>query len=125
VSFTLVCPAAKRLQDAQIYVEQLCQVAVGIARAYALMQAFLTMVRERRGEDLDGWMTEATHSGIEELARFARGRQDDLAAVEAELSLAWSHGVTEGRIHRLKLVNRQGCGRAGFALLRQGVLQVA
>jgi hypothetical protein len=32
---------------------------------------------------------------------------------------------TEGQIHRLKLVKRQGYGRAGFALLRSRVLQAA
>jgi transposase len=36
-----------------------------------------------------------------------------------------TNGVTEGQIHRLKLVKRQGYGRAGFALLRQRVLQAA
>jgi transposase len=36
-----------------------------------------------------------------------------------------SNGVTEGQIHRLKLVKRQGYGRAGFALLRQRLLHAA
>ena len=66
-------------------------------------------------------MAEATHSGIAELARFARGLQDDLTAIKAGLTLEWSNGVTEGQVHRLKLVKRQGYGRAGFALLRQRV----
>jgi transposase len=35
------------------------------------------------------------------------------------------NGATEGHVHRLKLVKRQGYGRAGFALLRQRVLQAA
>lgn len=83
------------------------------------------MVRERRGNDLEGWMAEATDSAIAALARFARGLRDDFAGVKAGLTLAWSNGVTEGQIHRLKLVKRQGYGRAGFALLRQRVLQVA
>jgi len=125
VSFAMVCPAAKRSREAQAYVDQLCQVDAGIARAHALSQAFLTMVRERRGQDLEAWMAEATASGIAELARFARGLQDDLAAVTAGLTLGWSNGVTEGQIHRLKLVKRQSYGRAGFALLRQRVLQAA
>jgi len=69
------------------------------------------MVRERRGDALEAWMAEATHSGIEELARFARGLQDDLIAIKAGLSLGWSNGATEGQIHRLKLLKRQGYGR--------------
>jgi transposase len=125
VSFAMVCPAAKRLREAQAYVDQLCQVDAGIARAHALSQAFLTMVRERRGQDLEAWMAEATDSGIEALARFARGLQEDLAAVTAGLTLEWSNGVNEGHVHRLKLVKRQGYGRAGFALLRQRVLRAA
>jgi hypothetical protein len=67
-------------------------------------------------------MAEAAHSGIDELARFARGLQEDLATVTAGLTLEWSNGVTEGQIHRLKFVKRQGYGRAGFALLRQRLL---
>jgi transposase len=125
VSFTLVCPTAKRSQDAQTYVEQLCQVEAGMARANQLIQAFLAIARERRGHDLEAWIAEATHSSIDELARFAQGLQEDLAAVTAGLTLEWSNGVTEGQIHRLKLVKRQGYGRAGFALLRQRVLQAA
>ena len=125
VSFVMVCLAATRSRAAQTSLDQLCQVDTGIAQAYGLSQAFLAMVRERRGNDLEGWIAEATHSGIEALARFAHGLQDDLTAIKAGLTLEWSNGVTEGQIHRLKLVKRQGYGRAGFALLRQRVLQAA
>jgi transposase len=67
--------------------------------------------------DLDAWMTAATHSGIETLARFAQSLQQDLTAVKAGLTLPWSNGPVEGQITRLKLLKRQGYGRAGFALL--------
>jgi transposase len=108
-----------------MYLDQLCQIDAGIARAHGLTYAFLAMVRERRGAALEAWMAEAISSGIAELARFARGLQDDVSAVTAGLTLAWSNGVTEGQIHRLKLVKRQGYGRAGFALLRPRVLHAA
>jgi transposase len=125
VSFAMVCPPTKRSREAQTYLDQLCQMDVGIEQAYALSQALLTMIRERRGDDLEAWMTEAMDSGINALARFARGLQEDLGAVKAGLTLEWSNGITEGQIHRLKLIKRQGYGRAGFALLRQRVLQAA
>jgi transposase len=125
VSFVMVCPAAKRSREAQTYLDQLGPIDLGIARAHALSQAFLAIVRERRGEDLEAWMSEAMHSGITEVARFARGLQDDLRAIKAGLTLEWSNGATEGQIHRLKLVKRQGYGRAGFVLLRPRVLQAA
>jgi transposase len=125
VSFTLMCPPAKRVREAQVYLDQLCAMDAGIARADELSQGFLAIVRGRRGADLESWMAETINSGLEALARFARGLREDLAAVTAGLTLAWSNGVTEGHVHRLKLVKRQGYGRAGFALLRQRVLQAA
>jgi transposase len=125
VSFAMVCPAAKRSREAQTYLDQLCQMEASIARAYGLSQAFLTMVRECRGNHLEAWVADAISSGIAELARFARGLQGDLPAVTAGLTLEWSNGVTEGQIHRLKLLKRQGYGRASFTLLRQRMLQAA
>lgn len=125
VSFTWVCPAAKRSQDAQMYINQLTQGDATIAQAYTLSQAFLALIRERQGDELEGWMTKATASGIEALARFAQGLQEDLAAVTAGLTLPWSNGPVEGHVNRLKLLKRQGYGRADVGLLRQRVLQAA
>jgi transposase len=123
VSFTWVCPEAKRAQDAQLYVDQLLQVAPGIAQAYTLSQAFLALVRKRRGDALAAWIAEVTASEIEALARFAQGLQDDLTAITAGLTLPWSNGPVEGHINRLKLLKRQSYGRAGVGLLRQRVMQ--
>jgi transposase len=123
VSFTWVCPAAKRAQDAQLYVDQLTQADPAIAQAYTLSQAFLALVRERRGDALAAWMAEASASGIAALARCAQGLQEDLAAMQAGLPLPWSNGVVEGHVNRLKLLKRQGYGRAGVGLLRQRVMQ--
>jgi transposase len=125
VSFAMVCPPAKRSIEAQTYLDQLCRMDAGIARAYRLTQGFLAMVRERRGRDLEAWITAATNSDIDALARFARGLQADLAAVTAGLTLPWSNGPVEGQITRLKLLKRQSYGRAGSALLRQRLLHAA
>ncbi len=56
---------------------------------------------------------------------FAGGLTRDLAAVRAALSLPWSTGPVEGQISRLKTIKRTMCGRAGFELLRQRILQAA
>jgi transposase len=125
VSFVMVGPAVKRSVEAQTYLDQLCQMDARITRVYRLTHAFLAIVRERRGRDLEAWITAATGSGIDALARFAQGLQEDLAAVKAGLTLPWSNGPVEGQITRLKLLKRQSYGRAGFALLRQRVLQAA
>ena len=115
VSFVMACQAAKRSAEAETYLDQLCQMDASITRAYRLTQAFLALVRERRGSDLEAWITAATDSGIDALARFARGLRDDLAAVTAGVTLPWSNGPVEGQITRLKLLKRQGYGRTGFA----------
>ena len=62
---------------------------------------------------------------IEALARFAQGLREGLAAVTAGLTLPWSNGPVEGHVNRLKLLKRQGYGRADVELLRQRVLQAA
>ena len=125
VSFTWMCPEAKRAPEAQLYVEQLTQSNPALAQAYMVSQAFLTLVRERRGGALTSWITEATMSGIAALARFAQGLQEDLAAITAGLTLPWSNGPVEGQVNRLKLLKRQGYGRADVGLLRQRMMQVA
>ena len=50
---------------------------------------------------------------------------EDLAAVTAGLTLDWSNGPVEGQITRLKLLKRQGYGRAGVPLLRQRIRHAA
>jgi len=83
-----------------------------MARAPGLSHAFLAMVRERRGHDLAAWIAAASQRGSAARARFARGRQDDLTAVTAGLTRAWSHGVTAGQGHRVQRMKCQGYGPA-------------
>jgi hypothetical protein len=109
-AFALVGPAAQRSREAQVSRDQRGQRDGAIARAHARRHAWLAMVRERRGHALEAWMADAIHRGIEELARCARGRQDDLPAIKAGRTLARSNGVTEGQMPRLQLGKRQGDG---------------
>jgi transposase len=125
VSFVIVRPAAKRTSEEQTYLEQLWNRDTPLAQTNELTQRFLTILRERQGHELDAWIADVLVSGIDDLARFARGLQDDHAAVKAGLMLEWSNRVTEGHNHRLKLIKRQAYGRAGFDFLRQRVLQAA
>ena len=55
----------------------------------------------------------------------ARGIQADRAAVDAGLTLRWSTGPVEGHVTRVKLLKRQGYGRASTALLRRRVVSAA
>jgi transposase len=111
--------------EQRAYLERVRQADVALATAYRLAQDFATMVRERQGERLDAWLAEADTCDVLALRRFAAGLRADLAAVRVGLMEAWSNGPTEGFVHKLKLLKRQGYGRAGFDLLRQHVLCAA
>jgi transposase len=97
VSFVMVCPATNRSAAAQTYLDQLCQMDASITRVNRLTQAVLAMVLERRGSDLEAWITAATDSGIDALARFARGLRQDLAAVTAGLTYPRAMGPRKAR----------------------------
>lgn len=95
------------------------QIDATLATVYRPTQDFAAMARERQGERLDAWLSEVDACGVSVLQRFAKGVHADLAAVRAGLTEEWSNGQTEGFVHKLKLLKRQGYGRAGFDLLRQ------
>ena len=90
--------------------------------AYQLSQAFVLMLAERRGKDLDAWLVQAEDSGIGELKSFAQGLRRDYAAVRAAFSSRWSNGQVEAQVNCLKLQKRIVFGRAKFDLLRLRVL---
>ena len=106
-------------------VELLRRLSPEVARAQELALDFIGLVKERRADDLRGWLVEAQRSGIPELAAFANGLTSDLQAVRAALKYAWSQGQVEGQVHRLKLIKRMMYGRAKLDLLRARVLRAA
>ncbi len=89
-----------------------------VEAAFHLVSTFVTMLAERRAEDLEGWLRQAAHSQLPELQRFARGLRRDEAAVRAAFASEVSNGQTEGQVLRLKLIKRGMYGRANFDLLR-------
>jgi transposase len=113
----------KDLTDEDVaYRRALCGHDATIGQAAALGQRFLTMVRERQADGLDGWLADAEASGIKELRGLAQSLRRDHAAVSLALSSEWNNGQTEGHVNRLKLIKRTMYGRAGFDLLRNRVL---
>lgn len=90
--------------------------------AYGLVQEFLTMVRKRKGENLDAWLEAVHNSQIPELHRFALGILRDKEPVVAGLTQIYSNGPVEAQVHKLKLVKRQMFGRAKLPLLKQRLL---
>jgi transposase len=60
--------------------------------AYPLAQQFIQTIKDRKADQLDDWITEATQTGIAHLKRFTAGLQRDYQAVKAGLSMEWSNG---------------------------------
>lgn len=104
------------------YLDRLCASDVALADAHRLTQEFATMVRGLDGEKLERWLAEAKSSEAEVMRKFAAGLEKDLSAVRAGLTESWSTGPVEGFIHKVKLLKRQGYGRANSDLLRARAL---
>ncbi|MCL5962399.1 MAG: ISL3 family transposase [Chloroflexi bacterium] len=93
-----------------------------LALGHNLLQEFRRVVVERDLAGLENWLAKAKSSNLPTFVALANGIEDDRAAVNAAFSSTWSNGPTEGHINRLKLIKRQGYGRAKFDLLRARVL---
>ncbi|TAK22128.1 MAG: ISL3 family transposase [Chloroflexota bacterium] len=93
-----------------------------LAIGYDLLTTFRAVLRRRDVADLDPWIACARQSGLPSFVALDNGIAADRAAVDAALTLPWSNGPVEGYIHKVKLIKRQGYGRAAIALLRARVL---
>ncbi len=96
-----------------------------VRQARQLALSFVEVVKERRADELRGWLVEAQRSEVAEFVSFANGLTADLQAARAALEHEWSQGQVEGQVHRLKLLKRQMYGRAKLDLLRARVLRAA
>ncbi len=93
-----------------------------LALGYDLLQRFRQLLKDRDLRALEGWLQDAHGSDLPTFMGLANGIQADRAAVEAAFVLPWSNGQLEGHVNRVKLIKRQGYGRAKFDLLRRRVL---
>ena len=109
----------------QAFLERLQRHHPPIAVARQLGVEFFRLVRERDAPALEKWLRQAADSGVSELQSRAAGIRKDKEAVVAALTYPWSNGPTEGHVNRLKLIKRQGYGRAGLDLLRARLLAAA
>lgn len=124
-SMLLVLREEQRNEHEFAVLARLTEVHQEITTTVGFTERFMKIVRERRGGDLGKWLSDAESSGIAEIRRFARRIRQDEAAVRAGCTLAWSNGMTEGKITKLKLIKRSMYGRANFDLLRKRALHAA
>jgi transposase len=86
------------------------------------VREFADLLTDRRGQDLEAWMTTVDHDDLPVLHAFVHGLRIDRPAVVAGLTLPYSNGPIEGANTKVKLLKRQMYGRAEFPLLRQRIL---
>ena len=90
----------------QVELELICQRSETARKTYELTQQFMRMLRLRRGQDFERWLSAVEASQIPELRRFAKGLLKDKSAVVAGLTLSYSNGPVEAQVQKLKLVKR-------------------
>ena len=121
-AFLFLRPLEKLRSEEQETLVKLRQLDPEVDRAYDLVQQFAQMLRTRTGERLDAWLDQVERSDLPELQSFAAGVKKDQEAVRVGLTWWINNGMVEGHVTKLKLMKRQGYGRAGFPLLRKRVL---
>ena len=85
-------------QEEQTRLDHLLSLSSEVQAVHLLLQAFLSIVHERKHQDLRSWMEQAIRSAIPELKSFVAGIERDYDAVHAALLLPWSQGITEGKV---------------------------
>ncbi len=125
IAWWFCLPIPRLTQKQQKHLQSLREADDELNEIYDLAQIFFRLLKDHSSSGLTLWMESALQGKAPELRSFARGLGRDEAAVRAGLDLPWSQGQTEGQITRLKLMKRQGYGRAKFDLLRQRVLHAA
>jgi transposase len=120
-AFLMILPPSKLTKVQQQQIEHMT-LNEDLRIVYLLSQEFVTMLKERQVEVLDGWLKRAKACHVTELTSFVNAIRRDYAAVRAACSLPWSNGPTEGQVNRLKFLKRQMFGRAHLDLLRVKVL---
>jgi transposase len=122
VSFLLVRRPPDRTADEQAALAQIRRDDPAIDQVAGLVEAFAGMMRDRAPERLAPWLEAVGASGAAALIEFANGVRKDEAAVRAALESPHSNGQVEGQVTKLKLIKRQGYGRAKADLIRQRLL---
>jgi transposase len=115
-------PSEQLKPDERDVLDRLLAKDSDLAVGYRLLQGFRDVVASRDIAKLDAWLKDAKDSNLPTFVALANGIDADRAAVNQALILPWSNGPVEGLITKVKLIKRQGYGRAKFDLLRIRVL---
>ncbi|MGI8914257.1 MAG: transposase, partial [Chloroflexota bacterium] len=92
-----------------------------LTKGHALVQRFCTLLQEHDLAAFPTWLADAKASALPSFVGLANGMLADRSAIEAAITELWSNGIVEGHVHKVKLIKRQGYGRAKLDLLRRRV----
>lgn len=118
----IVRPEETLKADERKDLQECCQASQELVALHTLAQSFGQIIRKREQQQLATWMKQVQESSFRHIKRFASGLQRDHEEVFAALTSIHSNGQVEGFVNKLKLMKRQGYGRASFPLLRQRML---
>ncbi|HEY8744135.1 MAG TPA: transposase, partial [Chloroflexota bacterium] len=102
-------------------VQQALDANTELADGHALTERFRTLLHERDLAAFHTWLADAKASALPSFVGLANGMLADRSAVEAAITEPWSNGIVEGHVHKVKLIKRQGYGRAKLDLLRRRI----
>lgn len=100
------------------------QFEVNVFGVLNVTRAVLPHMRERRQGHVVNISSVGGFVGVPGFGIF-NGTKFASETAECGLEMSHSNGQVEGQIHKLKLLNRQAYGRAGFDLLKRRVLGAA
>ena len=125
LAWLLVRDAAGLADSDRALLQQLRGACTAAAIAYPLLQDIERIMKEKHPEQVAAWLDAAEQCAVRDLVTFAAGLRREREAFEAALRLPWSTGPVEGHNTRLKLVKRQGYGRASLQTLKHRFLRAA
>lgn len=114
-------PPERRTAEERRAVQHALDANTALATGHALVQRFRTLLHERDLAAFHTWLADAQARALPSFVGLANGMLADRSAIEAAITEPWSNGVVEGQVHKVKLIKRQGYGRAKFDLLRRRV----
>ncbi|MCZ4120318.1 transposase [Streptomyces sp. H39-S7] len=111
--------------DDQLRLKTLLALSPELTAAITHVRTFASIMTNREGERLRGWIADVCADQQCGLASFAAGLIADLDAVVFGMSTECFSGPVEGRINDLKALKRSMFGRAKLPLLRKRLLLAA
>ncbi|HUR05520.1 MAG TPA: transposase [Nonomuraea sp.] len=104
------------------HLEELIPACSHLTALASRVREFAAILTQRRGHDLDAWISAARADDLPVLHSLTLGLDKDKQAVIAGLTLPYSNGPMEGTNTKVKLLKRQMYGRANPDLLRKRIL---